>query len=191
MEIDKTLSEKQMDFVRKYFHYKEIGEKKSNQKIAEEVGLVNQGEKFVVNARIKRALKLVEERQEDELALLGITKARILETLYKVATVDARDFFNEDGTLKDIKSLPPEAGLSISSIETYKDGRVKNIKLWDKVKSLELLGKQAGMFTEKIEIKNDIVDKIKKARERVINFEKEIIDAEIVDKKQDEGNKQQ
>ena len=97
------------------------------------------------------------------LADAGLSAARVLEELRRVALCDAGAFWTARGTLTPIVQLAPEARSCLAGFEAViknveagddKVDVVHKIKLWDKVKALELLGKHFGLFVEKIELKD-------------------------------------
>ncbi len=88
-----------------------------------------------------------------------ITSDMVLRELGKVAFIDLRKFYGADGRLLAVSDLPDDAAASLGGIETFeeigfdpekgvsvKTGDVKKIKIWDKLKALELLGKHLGFF---------------------------------------------
>ena len=63
--------------------------------------------------------------------------------------------------------MPEALRLAISSIEVFEEfegsgkdrvyiGDTKKLKIWDKVKALELLGKHLKLFTEKLELSGKV-----------------------------------
>jgi phage terminase small subunit len=96
---------------------------------------------------------------------LDISVDRILKELASIAFLDISEFYNEDGTLKNIKEINETARRAIQSVTTreeqgatVEDGEIKpqffnvnNIKENDKLKSLELLCKYHSIFKDKIE----------------------------------------
>jgi phage terminase small subunit len=96
---------------------------------------------------------------------LDISVDRILKELASIAFLDISEFYNEDGTLKNIKEINETARRAIQSVTTreeqgatVEDGEIKpqffnvnNIKANDKLKALELLGKYHSIFKDKIE----------------------------------------
>jgi len=109
---------------------------------------------------VKVAARLVELR-EAQFKRLEIQSDDILKALHELATSDIGDLFTPMGSLKDLGDMTPAARRTIQSIEVHeifdrndKDhviGLVKKIKFWDKPKSLELLGKNKKLFTDKVE----------------------------------------
>lgn len=87
----------------------------------------------------------------------------VVKELAKVAFLDIKELFNEYGGLKNINEIEGDARGAISSIESFEEfegfgedreqiGEVKKIKLLDKIKALELLGKHLGMFNDKVKV---------------------------------------
>lgn len=102
-----------------------------------------------------------------QIADAGLTAARVLEELRRLALVNVRDFFHADGRAKHPIDLTAEQGACLASFEVLiknvqaGDGHLDTIhkfKLWDKVKSLELLAKHFALLVEKIEIKDTTAD---------------------------------
>ncbi len=82
----------------------------------------------------------------------------ILAQLRSMATSDIRDLFKPDGSLKHPTEMTFEQSASIQSfeVETVTDGqgndtgnRIKKVKMWDKLKAIDLIGKSLGMFAER------------------------------------------
>jgi len=86
-------------------------------------------------------------------------KESVLQQLRDIGTFDVRDIFNDDGTLKPISNWPESAGRAIEAIEVNEEydksgehvGTAKRVKLINKLKALELTGKQLALFRDKIE----------------------------------------
>jgi len=86
---------------------------------------------------------------------------RLLAELQKVSFVNVKDLFDDDGSIKDVSDLDDDVAAAIGGIDIQeevndKDGneivpRTRKIKLIDKLKSIELLGKNLKMFTDKVE----------------------------------------
>jgi len=76
-----------------------------------------------------------------------ITQRAVLEELAAIGFANASDYlFVEDGvlTIRPTRQLPPGAGAAIASIERTSGGL--KLKLYDKLRALELLGKHVGLF---------------------------------------------
>ncbi len=95
-----------------------------------------------VRKAVDAALARINERA-------SITKERVLQSLLNIAEFDPRRLFNSDGTIKPMSALPNDVALAIASVESDdSDGDVKKVKLWDKVKALELLGRHLKLFDD-------------------------------------------
>jgi len=91
----------------------------------------------------------------------GITADRVLLELARVAFVNARDYWNPDGSAKHPKALTEDEGACLAGFEVLiknvsgADGLTDTIhkfKLWDKVRGLELLAKHLRLLDEHVEI---------------------------------------
>lgn len=82
-------------------------------------------------------------------------------TLCTLSSLDIRDIYAEDGTIKPVHEWPDALGISVQSIEVNElwEGRgkeaeqvgvTKKIKFWDKTKSIEMLAKHLGMFVDRV-----------------------------------------
>lgn len=95
----------------------------------------------------------------------GINQDRVLREIAKIAFVNPSDVINfNQATVKENASdddLAVISGVKIKSIPTD-DGDIqeREVKLYDKLKALDMLGKHLGMFTDKIELKGDMGVKI-------------------------------
>lgn len=83
---------------------------------------------------------------------LNISKERTMLEIGRLAFSDIRKFFADDGTLKDVHLLDDDSAAAVSSVEsdeTFESigesrvwtGYAKKVKLWDKVRALEMLAK--------------------------------------------------
>lgn len=87
----------------------------------------------------------------------GVTADRVVRELARIAFIQAPDAINfDDATLSNDAS--EDDGAAIASVRTKKiptregDIEEREIKLYDKIKALELLGRHLGMFTDKKEV---------------------------------------
>ena len=90
----------------------------------------------------------------------GISADRVIEELRRVGFLNARDLFDSDGNLIPVNKLPEAISAAIHPTEVVQrnlaagDGvtdRVHRIRVHDKLKALELLGKKLGLFVDKVE----------------------------------------
>ena len=85
------------------------------------------------------------------------THYRVLRELGRIAFVSAPDLVNmDDATLKEGASADDLAAIASVKVKTIPgpmgDGFEREIRLADKLKALELIGKHLGMFTDKVEL---------------------------------------
>lgn len=98
--------------------------------------------------------KAIQEAMDKRAARVEITADRVLQEIAKLAFANLQDFYNENGSLKDIHSLPRDIAVALSStkVNLTEACAVQEIKLHDKKGSLELLGRHLKLFTDKTEI---------------------------------------
>ncbi|MDU5211455.1 MAG: terminase small subunit [Clostridium sp.] len=87
----------------------------------------------------------------------GINQDRVIRELARLAFVNANDVIDmEEATLKDGATEDDTAAIASVKVKTIPtkegEGIEREIKLTDKLKALELLGKHLGMFRDKVEI---------------------------------------
>lgn len=98
-----------------------------------------------VSAAIQKAVEERERRTE-------ITQDAVVQELAAIAFARATDYAEINGPRIEIKSTNGMTDKQIAAIASMKQGmRGIELKLYDKVCALELLGKQLGMFQEKRE----------------------------------------
>lgn len=94
----------------------------------------------------------------------GINQDRVLRELAKIAFVNPNDVINfSDATVKmtSEENLAAIASVKVKKIPgEYGDATEREVKLYDKLRALDLLGKHLGMFKDKIEINGDMGVKI-------------------------------
>lgn len=126
-----------------------------------------------VDAAVKEGLKRLSNKLE-------ISAERVLQELAKMAFVDARNFWNADGSLKAITELDENTAAALAGFETEEayqhfgggqakpTGVIKKIKIADKGINLERLGRHLKLFTDKLEVSgmDQIADQLAKARAR-------------------------
>ena len=102
----------------------------------------------------------VEYRMAQHSKRTGVTQERILRELAKIAFADATDLINmDDATVLDGVSRDDTAviqSVKVKKIPT-EDGYIteREIKMSDKVKALELLGKRHRMWVDRVEAQVD------------------------------------
>ena len=127
----------------------------------------------------------IARRQRDLQVRTEVSQDRVVRELARVAFADAashvrvrlREVPCPDGTrarvpvveVKPTAELTDDQRAAIASIKQGANGI--EVKLWDKLKALELLGRHIGMFNDKLEVKGsiDIASVLAAARGRVSN----------------------
>ncbi len=152
MEVENKLTRKQEFFCREYltdFNATQAAIRAGySEDTAQQISSENLS-KPVIQSRIEQ---LINERA----AALTLTQERILHELQRIAFADPRSVMDwgPDGVkLKPSEDLTEDQSAIVAeaSQTTSKDGGSIKIKLNDKQKALELLGRHLGMFNDKIE----------------------------------------
>ncbi len=95
----------------------------------------------------------VEERMQDRQKRTEITQDRVLEELAAIAFARATDYAEVKQDRVIIKDTADLTENQIKAIAGIKEGKFGiELKLNDKEKALELLGRHLGMFKEKVEL---------------------------------------
>lgn len=134
----------------------------------------SQGERLLRNAEIAAA---VAEKTQQQLDRADLTADRVLEEMRRLGFSNVQDLFDEHGDLRPIHLLTREQAACISSLEvvmknaTSGDGkidRVLKIKIWDKPKVMEMLGKHFALLTERVHHTADdqLIDALLAGRQR-------------------------
>lgn len=135
-----------------------------------------QGSRLLANASIRQAVDSHLAAQEKRVL---ISADQVLLELKRIALVDLVEAYTPEGKLKPMHEIPADTRRAIVGVEVdeiwdgYGEereviGETKKLKMADKIRALELLGKHLKLFTDKIEIGADdsLADLIKEARER-------------------------
>ena len=118
------------------------------------------GPRLLGNVRISAEIA---KKTEKRLAKLEVTADNVVQEIARLAFLDPRKFFTEDGRLRPITELDEDTarGLAGMDVEEQFEGRgpnrrqtgvVKKIKLVDKGINLERLGRYLKLFTDKHEL---------------------------------------
>ncbi len=135
------------------------------------------GYRLSSNVQVKARIAQLLQKQSTK---LDITAERVLAELAKMAFLDPRKFFNEDGSLKRVGELDDSTAASLAGIEHEKlfehfgkgqakeVGTTTKIKIADKGINLERLGRHLKLFTDKVEHSGleGLADKLSGLRQR-------------------------
>lgn len=122
---------------------------------------------------ISKKQKEIEKRTE-------VTQDMIIKELAKIAFLDIRKLYTENGQLRNVADIDDDTAGAISSLETleeydgYGDNREKigdtqKVKLLDKTKALELLGRHLGIFNDKLDLNVKEKEEKKNAISDILN----------------------
>lgn len=104
-----------------------------------------------IQARIARAMAERSRRT-------GVNADRVVMELAKIAFVNAKDVIDSDTATVRPDALPEDtAAIQSVKVKTFgEDGLEREIKMADKLKALELLGKHLGVFKDKVELSGSL-----------------------------------
>ncbi len=99
----------------------------------------------------------------------GFDATEVVERVKEISNVDPIEFENPDGTFKlHMKDIAPESRRAIKKFKAKnfyeKDpngmdrlaGQIIEVEMWDKMKSLELLGREKDLFKETKKVEHDV-----------------------------------
>lgn len=100
-----------------------------------------------ISARIEQAMAERSRRT-------GISQERVIRELARLAFVNPTDVINmKDATLKESSNTDDTAAIQSVKVKSFgEDGIEREIKMADKLRALELLGKHLGMFQNNLNV---------------------------------------
>jgi phage terminase small subunit len=118
-------------------------------------------------------------------ALEKVSAATVLSELVHIATVDPGEAFDESGALRPVSEMPFNVRHSIASIEVdelwegygaerAQVGVTKKIKFNDKLRALELLGKNLSLFADRLHVSGKLTLEDILSQSRDITHEVEV-----------------
>jgi phage terminase small subunit len=116
------------------------------------------------NAEVRQA---IEKGLEKHAAKTGITAERVIAEMAKLAFMNLKNAYAEDGSMKNIHDMDESTQAAIASMETdelmerqgremVKIGNRKKIRTHDKTRALELLGKHFKLFNDRLELSGEL-----------------------------------
>jgi len=119
----------------------------------------------------------VAKKTQRQLAKADLSAARTLEEMRRLAFSNVRSLFDDRGNLRPIQDLTEEEAACIASIEVIiknaqaGDGHtdtVHRIKVWDKPRTLEMLGKHFALLVERVKLDADeaLIEALLRGRKR-------------------------
>ena len=121
----------------------------------------------VEGARLLRNPKIISAITEADAArsaALDVTAERIIRELARIGFADPASLFNEAGCLLQIRKMPESIRRAISSIkvkrtpgaESREPEETVEVRFWSKTDSLEKLGKNLGMFADRLDLSGGV-----------------------------------
>lgn len=132
----------------------------------------SQGPRLLEHVGIQAAIAAANQKRQHR---TEITQDRVLQELARLGFSDLRRIFAEDGRLLRPEEWPDDVAASVASIEVVTrsvgEGDVEHVakvKLWDKPKAIEMIGRHLAMFTDKLEVDvtDGMAERLKRGRER-------------------------
>ncbi len=117
-----------------------------------------QGARLLANVSVQEAIaKAMAERSKRT----GISQDRVIQELARIAFVNQQNVINpEDASVKEDATEDDLACIQSVKVKTMDGAKGKlverEVRLNDKMKALELLGKHLGMFKDKLEVDADM-----------------------------------
>lgn len=122
------------------------------------------GPRMLDNAEVRQA---IEKGLEKHAAKTGITAERVIAEMAKLAFMNLKNAYAEDGSMKNIHDMDESTQAAIASMETdelmerqgremVKIGNRKKIRTHDKTRALELLGKHFKLFNDRLELSGEL-----------------------------------
>ncbi len=153
----RKLTEKQQRFVDEYLI--DLNATQAAIRAGYSVNTANeQGSQNLAKLSIQQAIA---EKMAERSKRTGVNQDRVIQELARIAFVNPQNVINaedgsvrEDATDDDLACIQSVKVKTASSDKGYSEER--EIKLADKLKALELLGKHLGMFTDKLELGADM-----------------------------------
>lgn len=106
------------------------------------------------NLRKPQISEAIQKSKKELSEQTGVSAQRIIEEYAKIAFSDVRNILTVDGGLKDSSEWDDDAAGAVSSIKSFEvtsaEGEIlgtnREVKLYDKLRALEALGKHIGLF---------------------------------------------
>lgn len=173
--MEKKLTPKQEAFVREYMldlNASAAAERAGySEKTAGAIGHEN-----LNKPEIQKAINAAKQKRAKRAEL---SADWVLRRLRSIADSDLAECYDEAGNLLPISEIPKRVRKTFASVETFHEwapgvdgekllGSTKKIKINDKLKALEMIGRHLKMFTDTIEIKESgLAARLAKARKRM------------------------
>lgn len=123
------------------------------------------GSRLLTNDNVQEYISMKQKEIEKR---TEVTQDMVINELAKIAFLDIRKLYNDCGGLKNIQDIDEDTARAIASMESLEEfsgygadreqiGITQKVKLLDKTKALELLGKHLGLFSDvNVNMKNPV-----------------------------------
>lgn len=114
-----------------------------------------QGARLLANVSIKTAIA---EKMAERSRRTGVSQDRVILELAKIAFVNAADVIDfQNASIKKNAAIEDTAAIQSVKTKLFGEGGIeREIKMADKLKALELLGKHLGMWNDKLDVNMNI-----------------------------------
>jgi phage terminase small subunit len=153
LSVVESMTPKQQRFVEKYLV--DLNATKAavragySEKTAHEIGHQNLS-KVEIQEALQTAFAARSKRVE-------VDQDWVVRRLARIADLDLRKLFAEDGTLRPIHELPEDVAGAIASVDVVRrrgDAEEYRVRLPDRIRALDLLGRHLGMFRDGVTGRN-------------------------------------
>jgi phage terminase small subunit len=118
----------------------------------------------VAAARLMRNVEVAEaitKAMAERAARTEVSADRVLCELAKIAFFDVRKALNNDGSFKSISELDDDTAAALASFDVVElggdvGGVIRKVRLVDRLRAIELLGKHLGLFSDRIKVSGDV-----------------------------------
>lgn len=114
----------------------------------------------------------IDKKMAERSRRTGVNADRVVMELAKLAFVNAADVINtEDATLREDALVEDTAAIQSVKVKVIPtqngEGIEREIKMADKIKALELLGKHLGMFKDKVDVSVEKSEKLEEIIDQI------------------------
>lgn len=135
------------------------------------------GSRMLGNVKVQ---EYISQKQKEIEKRTEVTQDMVIKELAKIAFLDIRKLYTENGQLKNVTDIDDDTAGAISSLETLEEydgygddkekiGDTQKVKLLDKTKALELLGRHLGIFNDKLDVNVKEKEEKKNAISDILN----------------------
>ena len=139
----------------------------------------SQASQLLKNPKVRaRVDELLIEQQERP----KITADQVAE-LAKIGLANLTHAFDSEGRMLPFRDMPEDVQVALAGVESFEEyggqgedrtavGMVRKLKGWNKVAALEALGRHFKLFTDVVEVRHDLTDRLAAARKRVMQADR-------------------